>query len=108
LKAKVRSHPVNAKRLTECPGTSDPCESAAEAGAVQTLRVVGCIQSERLHFQNPGRIQALPPNATRLERGCVQSTSRSTLKNSAAPGVFQQAGFAKLLRLVFDTTALRG
>jgi hypothetical protein len=29
-------------------------------------------------------------------------------KNSAASGVFQQAGFAKLLRLVFDTAALRG
>ena len=42
-----------------------------------------------------------------LERGCVQSTSRSTLKSSAASGVFQQAGFAKLLRLVFDTTALQ-
>jgi hypothetical protein len=35
-----------------------------------------------------------------LERGCVQSTSRSTWKSSAASGVFQQAGFAKLLRLV--------
>jgi hypothetical protein len=42
-----------------------------------------------------------------LERGCVQSTSRSTLKGSAASGIFQQAGFAKLLRLVFDTAALR-
>jgi hypothetical protein len=38
----------------------------------------------------------------------VQSTSRSTLKGSAASGIFQQAGFAKLLRLVFDTAALRG
>lgn len=37
----------------------------------------------------------LPP-----ERGCVQSTSRSTLKGSAASGIFQQAGFEKLLRLV--------
>jgi len=44
---------------------------------------------------------------TRLERGCVQSTSRSALKSSAAPGVFQQATHAKLLRLVFDTAALR-
>jgi hypothetical protein len=35
-----------------------------------------------------------------LERGCVQSTSRSTLKGSAASGIFQQAGFVKLLRLV--------
>jgi hypothetical protein len=35
-----------------------------------------------------------------LERGCVQSTSRSTWKSPAASGVFQQAGFAKLLRLV--------
>jgi hypothetical protein len=43
-----------------------------------------------------------------LERGCVQSTSRSTLKGSAASGIFQQAGFAKLLRLVYDTAALRG
>jgi hypothetical protein len=34
-----------------------------------------------------------------LERGCVQSTSRNTWKNSAASGVFQQAGFAKLLHL---------
>jgi len=41
-----------------------------------------------------------PPNETRLERGCVQSTSRSTLKSTTASGVFQQAGFAKLLRLV--------
>jgi hypothetical protein len=48
-----------------------------------------------------------PPTATRLERGCVQSTSRSALKSSAAPGVFQQATHAKLLRLVFDTAALR-
>jgi hypothetical protein len=39
-------------------------------------------------------------------RLCVQSTSRSTLK-SAALGIFKQAGFAKLLRLVFDTAALR-
>jgi hypothetical protein len=37
-----------------------------------------------------------------------QGTSRSTLKSSVASGVFQQAGFAKLLRLVFDTAALRG
>jgi hypothetical protein len=29
-------------------------------------------------------------------------------KSFAASGVFQQAGFAKLLRLVFDTAALRG
>jgi hypothetical protein len=29
------------------------------------------------------------------------------LKGSAASGIFQQAGFAKLLRLVFDTAALR-
>jgi hypothetical protein len=43
-----------------------------------------------------------------LERGCVQSTSRSTLKSSAASGVFQQVSFVKLLRLVFDTVALRG
>jgi hypothetical protein len=43
-----------------------------------------------------------------LERGCVQSPSRSTLKGSAASGIFQQAGFAKLLRLVFDTAALQG
>jgi hypothetical protein len=35
-----------------------------------------------------------------LERGCVRSTSRSTLKGSVASGIFQQAGFAKLLRLV--------
>jgi hypothetical protein len=54
-----------------------------------------------------GRIRALPPSAIGLERGCVQSTSRSTLKGSAASGIFQQAGFAKLLRLVFDTAALR-
>ena len=55
-----------------------------------------------------GRILTLPPNAIGLERGCVQSTSRSTLKGSAASGIFQQAGFAKLLRLVYDTAALRG
>jgi hypothetical protein len=48
------------------------------------------------------------PNATGLERGCVQSTSRSTLKSFVASGVFQQADFAKRLRLVFDTAALRG
>src|ERR1035438_8595019 len=35
-----------------------------------------------------------------LERGCVKSPSRSTWKSSAASGVFQQVGFAKLLRLV--------
>ena len=55
-----------------------------------------------------GRNLTLPPNTTRLERGCVQSTSRSTLKGSAASSIFQQAGFAKLLRLVYDTAALRG
>ena len=38
----------------------------------------------------------------------MQSTSRSTLKGSAASSIFQQAGFAKLLRLVYDTAALRG
>jgi hypothetical protein len=53
-------------------------------------------------------IRTLSPNATGLERGCVQSTSRSTLKSPAASGVFQQAVIAKLLRLVFDTAALRG
>jgi len=53
-------------------------------------------------------IPTLSPNATRLERGCVPSTSRSTLKGSAALGIKQQAGFANLLRLVFDTAALRG
>ena len=54
---------------------------------------------------------ALSPNATGLERGSVQSTSRSTLNSSAASGVFQQVSFAKLLRLVpprRDTAALRG
>jgi hypothetical protein len=45
-------------------------------------------------------IRTLSPNATGLERGCVQSTSHSTLKSPAASGVFQQAGIAKLLRLV--------
>jgi len=46
-----------------------------------------------------------------MERGCVQSTSRSTWKGSEASGIFQLAGFAKLLRLVplgRDTAALRG
>jgi hypothetical protein len=38
----------------------------------------------------------------------IHRGSRSTLKSSTASGVFQQAGFAKLLRLVFDTAALRG
>jgi hypothetical protein len=42
-----------------------------------------------------------------MERGCMQSTSRSTWKSSEASGIFQLAGFAKLLRLVFDTAALR-
>ena len=58
-----------------------------------------------------GRIRTLSRNATRPERGCVQSTSRSTLKSSAASGVFQQANLANLLRLVplkRDTAALRG
>jgi hypothetical protein len=48
------------------------------------------------------------PNAIGLERGCVQSTSRSTLKGSVASRIFHPAGFAKLLRLVYDTAALRG
>jgi len=30
-----------------------------------------------------------------LERGCVQNTSRGTLKSFALSGVFQQAGFVK-------------
>jgi hypothetical protein len=76
-----------------------------------------CAWSPRIVVRRPvaatpvGRIRVLPPNATRLERGCVQSTSRSTLKRSAASGVFQPAGFAKLLRLVplqRDTAAFRG
>jgi len=76
-----------------------------------------CAWSPRIVVRRPvaatpvGRIRVLPPNATRLERGCVQSTSRSTLKSSAASGVFQPAGFAKLLWLVplqRDTAALRG
>jgi hypothetical protein len=54
-----------------------------------------------------GRIRTLLQNATRPERGCVQSTSRSMLKSSAASGVFHQASLANLLRLVFDTAALR-
>jgi prepilin-type N-terminal cleavage/methylation domain-containing protein/prepilin-type processing-associated H-X9-DG protein len=54
-----------------------------------------------------GRNFPLPPNAIGLERGCVQSTSRSTWKGSEASSIFQEAGFAKLLRLVFDTAALR-
>jgi hypothetical protein len=37
-----------------------------------------------------------------------KGTSRSTLKSPAASDVFQQAVIAKLLRLVFDTAALRG
>ena len=37
-----------------------------------------------------------------------KSTSRSAWKSSAASRIFQQAGFAKLLRLVYDTAALRG
>jgi hypothetical protein len=41
-------------------------------------------------------------------RLCVQSISRNTLKGSAASGIFQQAGFVKLLRLVYDTAPLRG
>ena len=76
-----------------------------------------CAWSPRIVVRRPvaatpvGCIRVLPPNATRLECGCVQSTSRSTLKSSAASGVFQPAGFAKLLRLVplqRDTAALRG
>jgi prepilin-type N-terminal cleavage/methylation domain-containing protein len=61
-----------------------------------------CAWAPRIVVQFPA---AAP---VRLERGCVQSTSRSTLKSSAASGVFQPAGFAKRLRLVFDTAALRG
>jgi len=72
-----------------------------------------CAWSPRIVVRHPaglpvGRIRALPPNATGLERGCVQGTSRSTLKGSAASGILQHAGFAKLLRLVYDTAAPRG
>jgi hypothetical protein len=73
-----------------------------------------CAWSPRIVVQFPaaapvGRIRVLPPNATRMERGCVQSASRSTLKRSSvASGVFQPAGFARRLRLVCDTAALRG
>src|ERR1039458_6272813 len=46
--------------------------------------------------------------ASGLERGCVQSTSRSTWKSFAASGVFQQAGFAKQLgRVRLDGTKPR-
>jgi hypothetical protein len=38
--------------------------------------------------------------SVRLERGCVQNTSRSTLKSSAASGVFQQVWFARRLWLI--------
>jgi hypothetical protein len=44
----------------------------------------------------------------RLERGCVQSTSRSMWKGSAASGILPHTGFSRLLRLVCDTAALRG
>ena len=54
----------------------------------------------RCESEPSGAFRTLPPNATGLERSCVQSTSHSTLKSSAASGVSQQAGFAKLLRLV--------
>jgi hypothetical protein len=37
----------------------------------------------------------------------VQSTSRSALKVYAAFDQFENVGLAKLLRLVFDTAALR-
>ena len=43
-----------------------------------------------------------------MERGCVRSTSRSTLKSFEASDAFQQASPSSLLRLVFDTAALRG
>jgi hypothetical protein len=35
-----------------------------------------------------------------LERGCVQSTSRSTLKSSTTSDLFQRADFVKLLQLI--------
>jgi hypothetical protein len=38
----------------------------------------------------------------------VQSTSRSPSKVAADPGVFVHCRLVKLLRLVFDTAALRG
>jgi hypothetical protein len=52
---------------------------------------------------NPGKrinIAVPMPGVTGLERGCVQSAGRSPWKNAMASGVCQQAGFAKLLRLV--------
>jgi hypothetical protein len=70
------------------------------------FRVEGALPT-KLPASGSGRIRALPPNAIGMERGCVQSTSRSTWKSSEASGIFQLAGFAKLLRLVFDTAALR-
>ncbi len=42
-----------------------------------------------------------------MERGCVQSTSRSGLKVTVTSAVFKRDGLAKLLRLVSDTAALR-
>ena len=53
-----------------------------------------------------GRILTLPPIANLPERGCVQSTGRSTLENGGASGELRQSSLAKLLRLVFDTAAL--
>jgi hypothetical protein len=58
------------------------------------------------------RIHALFPERDEIgARLCAKhsrSDQDSTLKSSAASGVFQPAGLAKLLRLVFDTAALRG
>src|ERR1035438_4500459 len=88
-------------------GTGDLVFPATSLALIfnQPARIFNCGVAGSLP---PGACRAQPPNATRLERVCVQSTSRSTLKSSAASGVFQQASFAKLLRLVFDTAALRG
>jgi hypothetical protein len=52
-----------------------------------------------------GRLRPLHPIADLPERGCVRSTSRSTLTNPEAPGEFQQTSLTKLLRLVFDPAA---
>jgi len=43
-----------------------------------------------------------------VDRGCVQCTSRSGLKNTEASGVFQPVDQANPQRLVFDTAAVRG
>ncbi|GDY20046.1 hypothetical protein LBMAG56_13910 [Verrucomicrobiota bacterium] len=76
-------------------------QQQGEAQSIK-LKAQGKHQGAKLH----GRIREQIPRGTRRERGCVRSTSRSTLECRTAASPFRTVP-RLLLRLVRDTAALR-